>query len=687
MPNIWHFLGHGRAWIDKSHICTENVALNTVYIDNLHRCLPVLRLHHILWPLWKAIFESQDVHKPLVKIFRILYLPKVSPEKYSNVPEKKKILKKKSADIDAKHHEELTTFDHIRTLFSYCKHEWKWFTAGFSALLVFVSAQIFEPSVTGYVLSTVIDKKGYHALILAIVFRIAVTFTAVIFDGFVDGCMEYATSLIARKLRLDLFSSLVSKNIAFFDVTNSGEMVSRLTADCQTVSTAISFNLTQFLRAIILIIGTLGFLLFYSWRMTMVTFITFPLMVILTKFYGDFYDRLSESTQNTVAKANQIAAEVLSTMRTVRSFACEKREVNRFSNTLSNVLKFDKKRSLASAGYTWSCDIAENITIAIILFYGGHLVFSDKLSSATLVTYILYLEQLETNLYILGAAMTQVMKCVGASRKIFALMNETSEDSFSEGDEKPVITGKIEINSMDFTYPSRPHKKIVEDMNLTLEAGSTVAFVGSSGGGKSTVIALIERFYKPTSGSILMDGISIDKIDHEYYHEKVALVAQEPVLYNGTIRENILYGCDWATEDDMLRSAQTANAHDFIIQLENGYDTKCGERGAQLSGGQKQRIAIARALVRRPAVLILDEATSALDSHSEDAVQEALKKIAGKLTVIIIAHRLSTIEHADRIYVIDKGRIAQSGTHSEMLEDINGPYYSLVARQSRSIQM
>ncbi|VDK63643.1 unnamed protein product [Cylicostephanus goldi] len=168
---------------------------------------------------------------------------------------------------------------------------------------------------------------------------------------------------------------------------------------------------------------------------------------------------------------------------------------------------------------------------------------------------------------------------------------------------------------------------------------------------------------------------------------QVALVAQEPVLYNGTIRENILYGCDWATEDDMLRSAQTANAHDFIMQLENGYDTKCGERGAQLSGGQKQRIAIARALVRRPAVLILDEATSALDSHSEDAVQEALKKIAGKLTVIIIAHRLSTIEHADRIYVIDKGRIAQSGTHSEMLKDTDGPYYSLVARQSRSIQM
>ncbi|EPB73131.1 putative antigen peptide transporter-like 2 [Ancylostoma ceylanicum] len=549
-------------------------------------------------------------------------------------------------------------------------------------MFVFVVAEIFEPSATGYVLGSVIDKKGYHALIMAVLFRIGITFIAIVFGGFAEGCMEYSTSLIARKLRLDLFTSLVFKDIAFFDVTSSGEMVSRLTADCQTVSTAVSSNLTQFIRSTVLIIGSLAFLLFYSWRMTMVTFITFPLMIILTKIYGSFYDRLSESTQSTMAKANQIAAEVLSTMRTVRSFACEKREISRFSNMLNSVLKFDRKRSLAASGYIWSCDIAESLTVAVILLYGGHLVFSDKMSSGILVTYILYLEQLENNLYILGSAMTQVMNCVGASRKIFAYMNNNSDKTHSDGKEKPEITGKIELTSVNFSYPSRPNRNVLEDVNLTLESGQTVAFVGASGGGKSTFVALIERFYKPTSGSIFVDGTPIDRIDHEYFHEKVALVAQEPVLYNGSIRENILYGCEWATEEDMLRAAQTANVHEFVMQLENGYETNCGERGAQLSGGQKQRIAIARALVRRPAVLILDEATSALDSHSEDAVQEALKRIVGKLTVIIIAHRLSTIEHADRICVVNNGKVVQIGTHSELLKDVGGLYHSLVARQS-----
>ncbi|RCN46806.1 ABC transporter, ATP-binding protein, partial [Ancylostoma caninum] len=641
----------------------------------------------------------------------LTYTLPVIPSKYSNLWKLDRTRNKNehAKDEETKRKEKLTTYDHIRVLLGYCKCEWKWLTAGFSAMLVFVVAEIFEPSATGYVLGSVIDKKGYHTLIMAVLFRIGITFIAIVFGGFAEGCMEYSTSLIARKLRLDLFTSLVFKDIAFFDVTNSGEMVSRLTADCQTVSTAVSSNLTQFIRSSVLIIGSLSFLLFYSWRMTLVTFITFPLMIILTKIYGSFYDapgsaskcfdpnknpntftalvtfqKLSESTQSTMAKANQIAAEVLSTMRTVRSFACEKREIARFSRMLNSVLKYDRKRSLAASGYIWSCDIAESLTVAVILLYGGHLVFSDKMSSGILVTYILYLEQLENNLYILGSAMTQVMNCVGASRKIFAYMTDDSDKAESNGKEKPEITGKIELTSVNFSYPSRPNRKVLEDVNLTLESGQTVAFVGASGGGKSTFVSLIERFYKPTSGSIFVDGTPIDRIDHEYFHEKVALVAQEPVLYNGSIRENIVYGCEWATEEDMLRAAQTANVHEFVMQLENGYETNCGERGAQLSGGQKQRIAIARALVRRPAVLILDEATSALDSHSEDAVQEALKRIAGKLTVIIIAHRLSTIEHADRICVVSNGRVVQTGTHSELLKDVGGLYHSLVARQSPS---
>ncbi|EPB73132.1 ABC transporter, ATP-binding protein [Ancylostoma ceylanicum] len=251
-----------------------------------------------------------------------------------------------------------------------------------------------------------------------------------------------------------------------------------------------------------------------------------------------------------------------------------------------------------------------------------------------------------------------------------------------KGLEKPQIAGTVEMNSVKFAYPSRPTEEVLKNINLKLKSGETVAFVGASGAGKSTIVSLMQQFYAPSDGSITLDGVPIQDIEREYFHTKVSMVAQEPILYDCSIRENILYGCDWATEEDMKTAAEMANAHDFIKQLDKGYETKCGERGAKLSGGQKQRIAIARALVRRPTVLILDEATSSLDSHSENAIQETLRRIAGKITVIVIAHRLSTIRHADRIYVIDNGSIVQTGTHTELLKDVDGPYFCLVSKQN-----
>ncbi|ETN78578.1 ABC transporter, ATP-binding protein [Necator americanus] len=321
-----------------------------------------------------------------------------------------------------------------------------------------------------------------------------------------------------------------------------------------------------------------------------------------------------------------------------------------------------RKTCLGSAGFSWTRSIAQSLTDAILLLYGGHLVLTDKMSSSVLVTYLLYLDQLYGNIYM----------CI--------FIRNTSEHQ-KKGDEKPEISGSIEMTSINFAYPSRPSNQVLKDLNLEVESGKTIAFVGASGGGKSTIVSLIEQFYKPSNGSIRIDGTPIDNIEHEYYHEKVSLVSQEIVLYDRSIRENILYGCEWATEEEVITAAQMANAHEFITQLADGYETNCGEGGAQLSGGQKQRIGIARALVRKPAVLILDEATSALDAHSEGAIQESLKRISGKLTVLIIAHRLSTIKHADQIYVIDNGTIIQSGTHVELLKEINGQYFSLIEKQ------
>uniref|UniRef100_A0A0K0D097 ABC transporter domain-containing protein n=1 Tax=Angiostrongylus cantonensis TaxID=6313 RepID=A0A0K0D097_ANGCA len=261
------------------------------------------------------------------------------------------------------------------------------------------------------------------------------------------------------------------------------------------------------------------------------------------------------------------------------------------------------------------------------------------------------------------------MECVGASRKVFEYMNRDPLIP-NDGTMEPKLGGRIEFTDVHFTYPSRPNNPVLKGLNLVIEAGQTTALVGPSGGGKSSIVSLIQHFYEPNSGTVTIDGVNIKDISHIFYHQKISLVAQEPVLYNGSVRYNILYGCDWATEEDMLRASKTANVHDFIMELEQGYDTNCGEKGVQMSGGQKQRIAIARALVRNPVVLILDEATSALDAESEALVQEALNRCARERTVLIIAHRLSTIEKADQIAVIHKGLLVQVNCvliHSLML--------------------
>lgn len=345
-----------------------------------------------------------------------------------------------------------------------------------------------------------------------------------------------------------------------------------------------------------------------------------------------------------------------------------------------------KKKAIAYMGYTWNNEFCDNAILVVVLFYGGHLVMSDMMTRDELIIFLLYQIQLGENLYNIGYVMTGLMECVGASRKVFEYMYREPEILY-DGTMEPQVGGRIEFNDVHFTYPSRPNNPVLKGLSLVIEAGKTTALVGPSGGGKSSIVSLIQHFYEPDCGTITIDGINISDISHPFYHQKVSLVAQEPVLYNGSVRYNILYGCDWATEEDMLRASKTANVHVFVMELEKGYDTNCGEKGVQMSGGQKQRIAIARALVRNPVVLILDEATSALDAESEALVQEALNRCARERTVLIIAHRLSTIEKADQIAIIHKGLLVQKGSHAELMMDQDGLYYSLISRQMLSIKI
>uniref|UniRef100_A0A0K0EEZ9 ATP-binding cassette sub-family B member 9 n=1 Tax=Strongyloides stercoralis TaxID=6248 RepID=A0A0K0EEZ9_STRER len=578
--------------------------------------------------------------------------------------------------------EKLTTMSHVWKIIVYCKYHWTWFFFGFFFLTIYSSARIFIPYMTGTVLSNIVAGGGYKALVDSVILMATLTMTATLFSGLRGGSFLYATSLIHKRMRNDLFRSLTQQEIGFFDEADTGSISSRLTSDCERMSSLISTNLNVFMRNTVMLIGALVFMFCMCWRLALVTVIAVPLLGFISKVYGSYYDMLGEKTQETIADANKKAEEVLSTMRTVRSFACEIKESDQFETCLYRTLDVRRKESIAYMGYTWMNEFCDNAVLVTVLFYGGHLVLSGRMNSSQLLKFLLYQLQIGENLLQITWVFQGLMQAVGSSRKVFEYILRRPKIKY-DGKVMSPVQGKVTFNNVFFNYPTRPNQTVLNNMSFTVNPGETVAFVGPSGAGKSSVIALIQRFYTPNSGLITIDGVPIDNYNHEYYHQKIALVAQEPILYSGTIMENIKYGCSWITDEQVYEAAKLANCHNFIMDLEDGYNTTCGEKGTKMSGGQKQRIAIARAMVRKPSVLILDEATSALDAESEHIIQEALNNctLDKDVSKIVIAHRLSTIEKADRIFVVQKGVIIQEGNHQQLMEDTEGLYFNLVQKQ------
>ncbi|CAJ0961341.1 unnamed protein product, partial [Mesorhabditis belari] len=567
-------------------------------------------------------------------------------------------------------------------LLSYMKREWRFYMMAFFFLSLYSLSRVFIPYYTGEVVSAVFgEKASYERLHKTVLIMAILSFSGAVFGGFRGGMFTYAQARIDRQIRNDLFRSIVKQEIGFFDQNKTGEIVSRLTADCQTMSNTLSLYINVLSRNCFMLFGSVIFMFTLSWRLSMITVIAIPIIFLLSKVFGVYYDKLSEDSMNATAKANDVAEEVLSAIRTVKSFACEKFEGLRFLGFLDITLQIGTKKAFAVIAFIWSSELLQMGILTVVLWYGGHLVIQKKVESGLLVSFLLYQFQLGENLRELGEVWNGLMQAVGASRKVFEFIDrEPIISNNHNGQSPPNIKGRIEFRNVAFSYPIRPDLPIMEDLSFTAEPGEVVALVGPSGGGKSSCIAMLEHFYEPTSGEVLLDGIPINQYDHKYLHNKVALVGQEPVLYARSVYENIGYGMDYFTEDMVQNSAKLANAHQFIMDTHEGYNTDVGEKGSQMSGGQKQRIAIARALVRDPVVLLLDEATSALDAESEHSVQEAISKNLKGRTVILIAHRLSTVENADKIVVINKGRVEQMGKHSELIKQ-EGLYKQLVQRQ------
>jgi len=509
-------------------------------------------------------------------------------------------------------------------------------------------------------------------------------------------------SRVSARLRQELYDALASQEIGFFDTTKTGELTSRMTQDCQKVTDQVQLNVNVFLRTLVTLVTTLFFMFSVSPNLTLVAFVSIPVIVVISKKYGRFMKKLSEATQKALAEANEVAEEGMSTMSTVRMFAAEKLESQRFSVRLDKYKNLVQQQARAYTGYLSLTLALPNYTTALVLCYGGKLAMHGAIASSDLLALVFYLQTLNSAFSTLGDFYSNMVQALGAATRVFELkerepklpLEPPSTEVVNLAAQPDSSRGEIHLKDIHFCYPARPEVKVLKGLNLHVPAGDTVALVGPSGNGKSTVIGLIKRLYKAEQGQVTLDGIDVWSFPHQVFHQCLSIVGQEPVLYARTIRENITYGLENPKDvpghaealkvptEDVQEAARTANAHNFITAMPEGYETEVGERGVQLSGGQKQRIAIARALVRHPRVLLLDEATSALDAESERQVQQAIDAmiVQGRMTVLIIAHRLSTVRNSHKICVISGGVVVEEGPHDELVSR-KGAYFQLVESQ------
>ncbi len=502
-------------------------------------------------------------------------------------------------------------------------------------------------------------------------------------SGVAGGLRSYlftvAGEQVVAQLRKDLFSALIHQEIAFFDAERTGELTNRLASDTTVVQNAVTVNVSMALRFGIMAIGSVVILFLTSWKLTLMMLAVVPVIAVGLSIYGRSLRDVSRQVQDALAAATAVAEETLSGVRTVRSFAREDGEVERYGTAVARTFDLARRRAKLGAIFAGSMGFLGFGGIGAVLWYGGVLLVEGQMSAGELTSFLVYTMVMAGSVGALSGLWEDLMKAIGASERVFALMDR--QPQVSSGERRlPTISGHVSLRDVHFAYPARPDAPVLRGLDLELRPGEVVALVGPSGGGKSTVAALLSRFYDPQQGALSLDGIDYRELEPNWLREQVGVVSQEPILFATSIEDNIRYARPTATRAEVEAAARAANAHDFISAFPEGYATLVGERGVRLSGGQKQRVAIARALLKDPRLLILDEATSALDAESEHLVQEALDRLMEGRTTLVIAHRLSTVKAADRVAVIDDGHVVEQGTHPELLTH-DGLYKRLVERQ------
>ena len=442
-----------------------------------------------------------------------------------------------------------------------------------------------------------------------------------------------------------------------------------------------SYTLAEFFRQVATLLVGVSIILFTSPRLAVFMLATFPVLTVAAVLFGRHIRKLAKKAQDELAQANVIVEETLSAIQAVKSFTSEWIEVKRYRTSLNEVVSIAMKNAVTRGGFVSFLIVALFGGIVAVVWYGATLVQSGSMTVGDLLSFVLYTTFIGASIAGLGDIYGQLQKATGASERVLEILGEEGEMTLEEDTPREAIRGDIVFDKVGFAYPTRQDVKVLDSINLHISQGEKVALVGHSGAGKSTITQLLLRFYAPTSGTIYMANRPVQSYNLKNYRANLGIVPQDVTLFGGTIKENIAYGKPDASIDEIREAASRANALDFIEGFPDQFNTVVGERGVKLSGGQRQRVAIARTILKDPALLILDEATSALDAESESLVQQALDKLMENRTTIIIAHRLATIRKVDTIYVIDQGRIVESGSHQQLLNYSGGAYSNLVKLQ------
>lgn len=494
--------------------------------------------------------------------------------------------------------------------------------------------------------------------------------------------MSYVGQSVIIDIRAAVFKKLQRLSVSFYDKNKTGTIMSYVTNDVNALQSAMVENTIEMITEGFILIGSVVAMIYLDWRLTLFTVCTFPVVLWFMEFFGKKIRKTGGRIQECTADITSVLQESVASARVIKSFVREDYEVDLFDVENKANFRANMKNAQLMATLTPVVELVAAIGVTMIIWYGGNNVINGTITAGSLVAFLTYAVNISNPIKRLTRVIGNIQKALAAAQRVFMIIDMPEEIAESrDAKQLPEVSGKVEFQNVSFAYNDKGN--VITDLSFSVKPGEVIAIVGPSGAGKSTIANLLPRFYDVNKGDIKIDGHSVREVTLDSLREQVGIVPQETMLFNGSVYNNILYGRLDATKKEIEAAAKAANAHDFIMQLTDGYETKLGDRGVNLSGGQRQRIAIARAILKNPRILILDEATSALDTESERVVQEALDRLMVGRTSFVIAHRLSTVKNADKILVLEKGNLVESGTHDELLA-LDGLYAHLYKIQYRN---